>query len=50
MTFITFVIDRIRQLLPAFSSKLPHVTTYIRELPISLERMYENTIDGEHLP
>jgi len=50
MTFITFLLDRIRQLLPAFSSKLPHVTTYTRELPISLERMYENAIDGEHLP
>ncbi len=50
MTFINFLLDRIRQLLPAFTTKLPHVTTYTRELPISLERMYENAIDGEHLP
>ena len=29
---------------------MPHVATYTRELPISLTRMYENAIDGEHLP
>ncbi len=50
MTIINFLLDRMRQLLPAFTTKLPHVTTYTRELPISLERMYENAIDGEHLP
>lgn len=30
--------------------RVPHVGTYRRELPVSLERMYENTIDWEHLP
>lgn len=30
--------------------KLPHVATYRRELPVSLERLYENAIDWEHLP
>ena len=32
------------------SLSLPHVASYTRELPISLTRMYENAIDGEHLP
>ncbi len=32
------------------ASQLPHVGTYRRVLPISLERMYENTLDWEHLP
>jgi nitrite reductase/ring-hydroxylating ferredoxin subunit len=27
-----------------------HVATYRRVLPVSLERMYENTLDWEHLP
>ena len=27
-----------------------HVGTYRRTLPVSLERMYENTLDWEHLP
>ena len=31
-------------------SAIPHVGTYRRMLPISLERMYENTLDWEHLP
>jgi nitrite reductase/ring-hydroxylating ferredoxin subunit len=31
-------------------SALPHVGTYRRVLPVSLERMYENTLDWEHLP
>jgi nitrite reductase/ring-hydroxylating ferredoxin subunit len=36
---------------PAFAeSRLPHVGTYRRVLPVSLERMYENTLDWEHLP
>jgi nitrite reductase/ring-hydroxylating ferredoxin subunit len=30
--------------------KVPHVGTYRRELPVSLERLYENAIDWEHLP
>lgn len=32
------------------STSLPHVVSYTRELPVSLTRMYENAIDGEHLP
>jgi nitrite reductase/ring-hydroxylating ferredoxin subunit len=30
--------------------RVPHVGTYRRELPVTLERMYENAIDWEHLP
>lgn len=29
--------------------RVPHVGTYQRELPVSLERRYENAIDWEHL-
>ncbi len=29
---------------------VPHIGTYRRELPVSLERMYENTVDWAHLP
>ena len=37
--------------LPPFpESAIPHVGTYRRVLPVSLERMYENTLDWEHLP
>jgi nitrite reductase/ring-hydroxylating ferredoxin subunit len=32
------------------ASALPHVGTYTRELPVSVERMYENALDWEHLP
>ena len=32
------------------SASVPHVGTYRRELPVSLERLYENAIDWEHLP
>ncbi len=35
---------------PLPGSEVPHVGTYRRVLPVSLERMYENTIDWEHLP
>jgi nitrite reductase/ring-hydroxylating ferredoxin subunit len=35
---------------PFAESRLPHVGTYRRVLPVSLERMYENTLDWEHLP
>lgn len=39
------------EVIPAFpESELPHVGTYRRVLPVSLERMYENTLDWEHLP
>jgi nitrite reductase/ring-hydroxylating ferredoxin subunit len=30
--------------------RVPHVGTYRRELSVTIERMYENTIDWEHLP
>lgn len=30
--------------------KLPHIGTYLRVLPVSVERLYENAIDWEHLP
>jgi len=29
---------------------VPHAGTYRRDLPVSVERLYENTIDWEHLP
>ena len=29
---------------------MPHAGTYRRELPVTLERLYENAIDWEHLP
>jgi nitrite reductase/ring-hydroxylating ferredoxin subunit len=29
---------------------VPHGGTYCRELPVSIERLYENAIDWEHLP
>ena len=29
---------------------VPHAGTYRRELPVTIERLYENTIDWEHLP
>jgi len=32
------------------NARVPHLGTYRRELPISLERLYENAIDWEHLP
>jgi nitrite reductase/ring-hydroxylating ferredoxin subunit len=35
---------------PFAESRIPHVGTYRRALPVSLERMYENTLDWEHLP
>ncbi len=35
---------------PFPGSAIPHVGTYRRVLPVSLERMYENTLDWEHLP
>ena len=50
MTLLTYVIDWLRRLSVQFSTTLPHVTTYTRELPVSLTRMYENAVDGEHLP
>ncbi len=35
---------------PDTGSQIDHVGTYKRHLPVSLERMYENTLDWEHLP
>ena len=36
---------------PSFpGSAIPHVGTYRRVLPISIERMYENALDWAHLP
>ena len=31
-------------------SRLDHVGSYLRRLPVSLDRMYENTLDWQHLP
>lgn len=50
MTPLTYLVDWLRRLGIQFSNTLPHVATYTRELPVSLVRMYENAIDGEHLP
>jgi len=50
MAFANFLVDLIRRITPSFGNRLSHVTTYTRELPINLERMYENAIDWEHLP
>ncbi|WP_298777961.1 Rieske (2Fe-2S) protein [uncultured Polaribacter sp.] len=50
MALLTFLSDLSRQFLPSFSNKTSLVTTYTRELPINLERMYENALDYEHLP
>ena len=33
-----------------FERRIPHVGTYRRELDASIERLYENTLDWEHLP
>ncbi len=35
---------------PFETSQLPHAGTYRRVLPVSLERLYENALDWEHLP
>ncbi len=35
---------------PHAGSAVPHVGSYRRVLPVSLERMYENALDWEHLP
>ena len=34
----------------AKGSRLDHVGSYRRRLPVSLDRMYENTLDWQHLP
>ncbi|MEM7106241.1 MAG: Rieske 2Fe-2S domain-containing protein [Bacteroidota bacterium] len=50
MTIINFIIDLLRRLIPSFNNNLAHIVTYTRELPINLDRMYENALDWEHLP
>jgi nitrite reductase/ring-hydroxylating ferredoxin subunit len=35
---------------PVAQSRLPHIGTYRRVLPVSLERLYENALDWAHLP
>ncbi len=35
---------------PSADTALPHAGTYRRVLPVSLERLYENALDWEHLP
>ena len=50
MTLLTFLLDWCRRLSVQFSNSSPLVATYTRELPVNLARMYENAIDGEHLP
>jgi nitrite reductase/ring-hydroxylating ferredoxin subunit len=35
---------------PGLARAVPHAGTYRRELPVSLERLYENALDWEHLP
>src|SRR6516164_5956966 len=39
-----------RRSLTAMNARVPHIGTYRRKLPVSLERLYENAIDWEHLP
>jgi hypothetical protein len=34
----------------ACNSRLDHVGSYRRRLPVSLDRMYENALDWQHLP
>ncbi|MDX1692467.1 MAG: Rieske (2Fe-2S) protein [Ketobacteraceae bacterium] len=45
-----YVLDKVRRFHLSPGNKLSHIGTYTRELPISLDRMYENALDGEHLP
>ena len=40
----------VRKTTPAAAPRVPHVGTYRRELPVGLDRLYENAIDWEHLP
>jgi nitrite reductase/ring-hydroxylating ferredoxin subunit len=35
---------------PISDQKVPHIGSYRRVLPVSVERLYENAIDWEHLP
>ena len=49
-TYVNFALDRIRRSRFTFSNESTHIATFSKELPISLERMYENALDWEHLP
>ena len=35
---------------PRATSQLPHLGTYVREMAVSVARMYENALDWAHLP
>ncbi len=35
---------------PRPDSSIPHLGTYVREMAVSVERMYENALDWAHLP
>ena len=50
MSFLLFTADWLRRLSIFTGATVPLVATYTRELPVSIARMYENAIDGEHLP
>lgn len=50
MSIGLFVADWFRRLNPFVGNAVPLVATYTREIPVSIARMYENAIDGEHLP
>lgn len=50
MAFTSFLLDIVRRSSFSFGNQLSHVTTYTRELPIPIARMYENVLDWEHLP
>lgn len=44
-------VDMKHEFVPASSaSRLDHVGSYRRRLPVSLDRMYENVLDWQHLP
>ena len=47
---INFAADKLRRALPRVGDSRVYVGSYVRELPVNLERMFENAIDGEHLP
>lgn len=47
---LNYLLDKLRRFGVSSSNRLSHIGTYTRELPISLDRMYENALDGEHLP
>ena len=50
MSLFSRFVGKMRQIGGRTKGRVPHIATYTRELPISLERMYENALDWEHLP